>query len=314
MPVDSEKLRQELMACVPSFVIDAVAKESGQRVVYFGHFEDKLIPADVPPDAGFLHGWEKWGPIVVKVISGIDANSLTYLQREIELLKEFNTPHFPKLRFSEVFTENPITEAKLEERLYLTVEERVNAQPLSMVVNRFKSESQVATLLLRLCGALRTLWDHDKRLVHRDLKPENILIKANGDVVVIDLGIVRETGSAGNTKTFLAWGPMSPAYASPEQVNNDKYSISFKTDFFALGTISYQLCSGVNPFMPHQNCSAFEAMENVARLTPRPLHEVAQVSETFSTVVMKLLAKEPYQRYRTVDQLIQALEPFTRTA
>lgn len=311
LPTDSANLRQELLACLPSFVIDSVAKESGQRVVYFGHFDDAKIPSDVKDQNEFLHGWQNWGPIVVKVISGIDPGSLTYLQREIDLLLEFDSPYFPKLRFSEVFSENPITEEKLAERLYVTVEERINALPLSQVTSRYKTEKEIATLLLKLCDALRVLWGHKKRLVHRDLKPENILIKTNGDVVVIDLGIVRESGTVGNTLTAFSWGPMSPAYSSPEQVNNDKYSISFKTDFFALGIIAYELASGANPFCPTSQCKQHEIMHNVVTLNPIPLATTFSISEEFSNIVLKLLAKEPFQRYRTVDQLVAALKPFT---
>lgn len=296
---------------MPSFVIDAVAKESGQRVVYFGHFDDSRIPSDLKEQSNFLHGWQAWGPIVVKVISGIDPGSLTYLQREIDLLLEFDSPYFPKLRFSEVFSENPITEEKLVERLYVTVEERIDALPLSQVISRYKTEKEIASLLLKLCDALCVLWKHKKRLVHRDLKPENILIKRNGDVVVIDLGIVRESGAAGNTLTGFAWGPMSPAYSSPEQVNNDKYAISFKTDFFALGIIAYELASGINPFCPTPQSKQHEIMHNVVTLNPPPLVTMQAASEQFSSIVSKLLAKEPFQRYRTVEQLVTALKPLT---
>ncbi len=69
MPSDSARLRSDLLACFPSLVIDSVAKESGQRVVYFAHFEDHLIPPDVSPDMDFLHGWGLWGKVVVKVVS-----------------------------------------------------------------------------------------------------------------------------------------------------------------------------------------------------------------------------------------------------
>src|SRR5688572_23584539 len=88
MPIDSARLRDELHACLPSLVIDSVAKESGQRVVYFGHFDDHLIPNDLPEDSTFLRDWGSWGNIVAKVVSGIDATSLTYLQREVAVLTE----------------------------------------------------------------------------------------------------------------------------------------------------------------------------------------------------------------------------------
>src|SRR5450759_160391 len=216
MPSDNPALRQSLLVCIPSLVIDAVAKESGQRVVYYAHFDDSLIPSDLPAESTYLRGWEHWGNIVVKVASGIDATAITYLQREIELLKEIDSPYFPALRFSEVFAENPITEDQLADRLIVTIEELIESLPLSAVTANYNTEISVANLLLKLCYALNVLWDHHKRLVHRDLKPDNILIRPNGEVVIIDLGIVRETGSPVNTLTAFPFGPITAAYAGPE--------------------------------------------------------------------------------------------------
>lgn len=308
MPSDNQILRQSLLACIPSLVIDEVAKESGQRVVYFAHFDDNLIPIDLPAESNYLRGWEKWGSIVVKVSAGIDPTSLTYLQREIELLKEFNSPYFPTLRFSEVFIENPLTEEPLTERLFVTIEERVESLPLSSVTVSYTNEVDVANLLLKLSRALNVLWTHNKRLVHRDVKPDNILIRPNGEVVIIDLGIVRETGSSGITQTACAWGPMTAAYAAPEQTINDKHAISFKTDFFALGIIGYQLLSGANPFAPTPNTSFAQIMLNVQQFTPPTLSYLGLASPEFSELIEKLLEKQPYKRFRTPEQLISTLE------
>lgn len=312
MPSDNENLRQTLRDCIPSLVIDEVAKESGQRVVYFAHFDDQLIPADLPAESDYLRGWQQWGSVVVKVSSGIDATSLTYLQREIELLKEFDSPYFPSLYFNEVFTENPLTEEQLAERLFVTIEERVESFPLSAIVGKYSTEIEVANLLLKLCNALNVLWVHSKRLVHRDIKPDNILIRPNGEVVIIDLGIVRETGAPGITQTACAWGPMTAAYAAPEQTTNDKHAISFKTDFFALGIIGYQLLSGTNPFAPSPRTSFAQVMLNVQQLTPPSLLSLGIASPEFSSLVDKLLEKQPYKRFRTPDQLISALEAIVK--
>ena len=67
MPDDSKALRAELVACLPSLQIDTVAATSGQRVVYFGRFDDSLIPDDIPSDSPFLRGWQDWGKVVIKV-------------------------------------------------------------------------------------------------------------------------------------------------------------------------------------------------------------------------------------------------------
>ena len=151
------------------------------------------------------------------------------------------------------------------------------------------------------------LWAHNKRLVHRDIKPDNILIRPNGEVVIIDLGIVRETGSPGITQTACAWGPMTAAYAAPEQTINDKNAISFKTDFFALGIIGYQLLSGTNPFAPNPNTSFAQIMLNVQQLTPPSLNSLGLASPEFSALIEKLLEKQPYKRFRTPEQLISTL-------
>lgn len=308
MPSDNPLLRQTLIACIPSLVIDEVVKESGQRVVYFAHFDDGLIPADLPVESNYLRGWQEWGSIVVKVASGIDTTSLTYLQREIELLKEFDSPYFPALRFSEVFTENPLTEDHLADRMFVTIEERIESLPLGAVAGNYTTETAITDLLLKLCRALHMLWAHNKRLVHRDLKPDNILIRPNGEVVIIDLGLVRETGSPGITQTACAWGPMTAAYAAPEQTINDKRAITFRTDFFALGIIGYQLLSGTNPFAPAPNVSFAQVLVNIQQLVPPTLHSLGIASPEFSALIEQLLEKKPYKRFRRTDQLTRALE------
>lgn len=314
MPTDNAILRQTLQACVPSLVIDSVAKESGQRVVYFAHFDDNLIPPDLPPEVAYLKGWSTWGNVVAKVVSGIDANSLSYLQREIELLKEIDSPHFPKLLFSDLFTENPLTDEHLFDKLFITIEERVTSQPLSAISHNYNSEILVADLLIKLCEALNILWLHKKKLVHRDVKPDNILIRPDGEVVIIDLGIVRETGAAGITQTAVPWGPMSLHYAAPEQTINDKYAICFKTDFFALGIIGYQLLAGVNPFKPTPATTDYEIYMNIQGLAPPTLLSLGRASPEFSAIIEQMLEKQPYKRFRTPSQLIDALTQIARSA
>ena len=316
MPQDSLELRDDLIACLPSLVIDRPLAESGQRVVYLAHFEDAKIPSDVvpptesdPDERAFLRGWEAWGRIVVKVVSGADSVTLARLQAETAILEEVRPASFPKLRYCNLFTENPVTDERLKERMYVSIEEFIDSSPLSEIADQFKGdERKITDLAIGIANALLPLWVHHRKFVHRDIKPANLLVRRSGGVVVIDLGIVRETGAAGVTRDGWGQGPFTPGYAAPEQVANDKDAVSYKTDFFSIGVVMYRLCSGVDPFVPRPNMAMHEIMMAAASHSPPALCDVAGASQRFSDFVAKTMMKEPWQRHRTPALFIDELQ------
>jgi serine/threonine-protein kinase len=316
VPRDSLQLRDDLVACLPSLVIDRPLAESGQRVVYLAHFVDASIPADVPPPNGddpdeipFLHGWEAWGAIVVKVVSGADNTTLARLQAETAILEDVRPASFPKLLFCNLFTENPVTDDRLAERLYVSVEEFVDSTPLCDIADKYKgNEKGIATLALGISNALMPLWVHHRKFVHRDIKPANLLIRPSGDVVVIDLGIVRETGAPGVTHDGPGPGPFAPGYGAPEQMANEKEAVTFKTDFFSIGVLMYRLMAGVEPFISKPGMQIHEVMIAVASYEPPPLAQVAGASPPFSDFVAKAMMKVPWQRQRTPALFIEELQ------
>lgn len=316
LPNDSLQLRDDLLACMPSLVIDRLLAESGQRVVYSAHFEDSMIPSDVlpledddPDIKPFLHGWETWGPIVVKVVSGADPLTLARLQAETAILEDVRPANFPKLLYSNLFIENPVTEERLPERLYVTVEEFIESTPLNELFGQcLGNERRVAELALGIANALLPLWQHPKRFVHRDIKPANVLIRRTGEVVVIDLGIARETGAEGLTEVGWGRAPFTAGYAAPEQIANDKIAISFKTDFFSIGVLMYRLLSGEEPFQPRSGMAIHEIMIAAQSHHPPPLMTVVRSSLAFSDFVTKALHKEPFRRHRTPALFIQELQ------
>jgi serine/threonine protein kinase len=308
MPSDSDQLRADLFACFPSVVIDGVAKESGQRVVYFAHFDDTLIPPDLANESNFLHDWQSWGRVVVKLVSGAGATAITRLQAEVSLLNELKSPQFPKLLYSNYFTENPITDDPLDENLYISIEEFVESLPLSNKLDCYVGNPTEVFRIARsvVCG-LRPLWEHPRKFVHRDVKPDNLLLKPDGEIVIIDFGIVRETGAPGITKEGVFQAPASFGYAAPEHLANDKDLVSFKTDVFSLGVVMYELISGQHPFLTRNNMDLFEIANATDNSLPTTLMDLGVANKLESDVVARMMEKKPYLRPRTISLLLDDL-------
>lgn len=316
MPTDSPELQAVLVDCLPSLVIERPLAMSGQRVVYLARFEDARIPVDIPsepsedePDAPpFLYGWQAWGSIVVKVVAGAGADEIARLEAEAEILAAVRPKNFPKLLYANHFAENPVTEVRLDKPLYVTVEEFIEGSPLEDICGQFAGdERRTAELALGIANALMPLWVHPKLFVHRDIKPPNVLIRTTGEVVMIDLGIVRETGAKGVTETgYIA--PCTPGYAAPEQLKADKALICFKTDFFAIGVVMYQLLSGVQPFRWNLNMDRWEVAIATMKHDPKPLSDVCGASQAFSDFVEKAMQKEQFKRHRTPDIFLAELQ------
>lgn len=310
MPKDSLELRDNLIACLPSLVIEEVAAESGQRVVYFGHFEDHRIPSDIPLGGvlNFLHDWEKWGRVVVKVVGDASADALSRLQAETTILNELRPANFPALYYSNLFIDNPVTDERLPERLYVSIEEFIVSSTLAKTMDAYeRNVPAVIDLCAGIANALLPLWMHPRRFVHRDIKPENILIRPSGSVVVIDLGIVRETGAVGLTCDGWGKAPLTLDFAAPEQIANDKDAISFKTDFFGIGVLMYRLIAGVHPFRTRGGMDNFELANSIENNEPPKLESIGVASSEVSAFVAWTMHKAPWQRPRTPAMFIQAL-------
>jgi serine/threonine protein kinase len=335
---DSAELQKLVARLIPGLTIKGVAARSGQRVVYFcdyaGFAENKeevqidltevpdasaeavaahagddpisnMFEEDVDDDAlSSLKSIPK-GKVVLKVSRGLNANATAYLEREIEVLTTLDSEYFPELYYAASHVEYPDTGEKLDSRYFITIEELIESKPLSQIMADYKNEDAVVDLLLKLCTALQELWAQS--IVHRDLKPPNILVRPNGNVVIIDLGIVRNEGEAGRTLTLAPWGPCTPGYCSPEQAKNDKKNISHKSDQFCLGILAYELLTGSNPFIPEEDDSNDARFARVIEHEPDNLQKKFGTSADLSKIVHSLLGKEPYQRFRKYSTLIEEL-------
>ena len=102
-----------------------------------------------------------------------------------------------------------------------------------------------ASSLSKAIGHLKGL-----NLVHRDIKPDNIMFREGSEVpVLVDFGIVRDLTQSTLTLQWLPEGPGTPFYSAPEQLNNNKHLIDWRTDQFSLGIVLAECIINEHPFL-----------------------------------------------------------------
>ena len=142
------------------------------------------------------------------------------------------------------------------------------------------------------------------RIVHRDIKPENILMTRSGTAKLCDLGLARpilEGGAADSEGR-----PVGTAlYVSPEQIKRSK-DLDFRADVYALGATLYHALTGVPPYTGQSVPEILRA--HLSGPVPNPRDRVLDLSTGAAAVVMKMLAKEPADRYPSLEALDEDLD------
>lgn len=143
-------------------------------------------------------------------------------------------------------------------------------------------------------------------LVHRDIKPANIMFEnERSPAVVGDFGIVRDLAKESLTATYFASGPCTPYFAAPEQLNNEKFLIDWRTDQFAVATTLAVAYFGFHPYRPAQGQDD-QAVTRVIVRSGVPDAFVHEAHRSGLPALATMLAPWPVQRYRTPSLLLSA--------
>ncbi|MCE4555438.1 serine/threonine-protein kinase [Roseateles cellulosilyticus] len=163
-------------------------------------------------------------------------------------------------------------------------------------------------LLLQVADALQ--YAHSRLVLHRDIKPANVMVQDDGQVRLLDFGIARSLASADGEAALTQLGqrPMTPEYASPEQVRGEEPGIA--SDVYAFGVLAYRLLAGASPYAAAAPASRHALECAVLEAEPPLLSTAATDAATrkalrgdLDAIVAKALAKEPACRYATMDAL-----------
>ena len=144
---------------------------------------------------------------------------------------------------------------------------------------------------------------HAKGVVHRDVKPGNILLNAQtGKVLLGDFGLARAAENSQLTRTGTIVG--TPAFVAPEALESSEPP-DHRADLFSLGVVLYAMCNGDSPF---QSDSLLGTLHRVSSVNPVDLSDSApHVPPWLSGIVMRLLAKDPNDRYQSASEVREAL-------
>ena len=159
--------------------------------------------------------------------------------------------------------------------------------------------SEAARLASQVAEALHAA--HIRGIVHRDIKPQNVLLDKAGNAKVADFGIALAASRTSTSGTNLLFG--TPSYMSPEQAMGER--VGPESDLYSLGVVLYEMLTGTVPFAAEGALAT--AMKHLTELPLPPTKRNASVPEAMDALVMKLLSKDPEDRYPNAAQLIEDL-------
>jgi len=172
--------------------------------------------------------------VAIKIVDKrrLDAENLTKIYREIEVLKRIRHPHIIKL-YQVMETSNMI---------YLVTEYAPQGEIFDLIAKQGRlSENDAREKFWQIISAVDYL--HKLNIVHRDLKAENLLLDSNFNIKLADFGFSNFYDNNEMLNTFCG----SPPYAAPEVFEGKKYN-GPEIDIWSLGVVLYVLVCGVLPF------------------------------------------------------------------
>ncbi|MEM8606336.1 MAG: protein kinase [Myxococcota bacterium] len=195
-----------------------------------------------------------------------------------------------------------------EGELYLVMEYLIGDSLSSQIAKGPMPVSRAVDILEQMTAALARA--HDLGVVHRDLKSDNIMVTARGGrkdfVKILDFGLAALTRDPRLAPKGAVFG--TPEYMSPEQARGEDAIAS--SDLYALGILFFEMLTGRLPFRSGDRDELLDMQRKAKAPSPRKYRD--EVPEHAERIIMKLLEKDPENRFRDGHHLKEELKEMQR--
>jgi len=243
-------------------------------------------------------------PTAVKVLKAGEGDAhaaLARFEREVQLSASLTHPN----------TITIFDFGRTSDDTFYYAMEYLEGLDLQRIVEQFGPlpAERVVYLLRQVCGSLGEA--HERGIIHRDIKPSNIFVTRRGGlydfVKVLDFGLARKVERAddtGLTKTGMVFG--TPRYIAPESVYGQQRSDA-RSDLYNIGGVAYWMLTGGPLFGAS---SSLDLIIDHVKTIPEPPSSVSEldIPPELDAIVMKLLEKDPADRFQTAEELAGALQ------
>jgi serine/threonine protein kinase len=152
----------------------------------------------------------------------------------------------------------------------------------------------------QIAEALDYAWK-EQRLIHRDIKPDNIMLTRKGRAKLADLGLARVAGDIDDADADEVMG--TPQYISPEHLTGDEMDV--RSDIYSLGATFFHFVTGRFAFEGRTATEIDRKHLEEALTSPRKLNP--GLPEAVSKIIIKMMAKNPAERYQSAEALAEDL-------
>jgi tetratricopeptide (TPR) repeat protein/predicted Ser/Thr protein kinase len=230
--------------------------------------------------------------VAIKVLYPQFGEDLAYIQRfnrEAKLASILSDPHIVRM-----------LDYGADRDVHYLVMEYIEGQDLRDIIDEDGSLPWRESLeyLDQLAVALEHAHLHG--VVHRDIKPQNLMVTENGLLKVLDFGIARARRLPSLTQSGFVG---SPYYISPEQAMGDEVDI--RSDIYSAGVVLYEMLSGRVPYDATSPWSIIS--QHIASEPPLIYIQGSQMPESTQTLLHRMIAKRPEDRFQTPTALREAI-------